>query len=111
MNFRNSKVSLKDLQLQQRSLNTLDESCDDDDQVQISKPVNARKQSEVDNGRNLTPKEKLLRNKLKKADEEAARVSQIARVNYEERILRDLSRKDSTIHLNNSTVIADEQYR
>ena len=97
------------MQLQQRSLNTLEESSDDDDdQVQISKPANTNKHSEVDNGRNLTPKEKLLRNKLKKADEEAARVSQIARVNYEERILRELSRKDSTIHLNNSTVMLDE---
>ena len=48
-------------------------------------------------GKELTPKERLLQNKLKKADAEAAMVGQMAKENYEERLLRQSMRREATI--------------
>jgi hypothetical protein len=48
--------------------------------------------------KDLTPKERMLLNKLKKADEEAKKLGQMAKENYEERILRDSFRRETTIN-------------
>ena len=48
-------------------------------------------------GKELTPKERLLQNKLMKADAEAAKVGQMAKENYEERLLRQSLRREATI--------------
>lgn len=49
----------------------------------------------------MTPKERLLQNKLKKADEEAAKVGQMARDNYEEKtLLRQSIRREATSEAN-----------
>jgi hypothetical protein len=46
----------------------------------------------------LTPKERMLMNKLKRADEEAVKMSQMAKENYEERIIRETFRREATIY-------------
>ena len=48
--------------------------------------------------KDLTPKERMMLNKLKKADEEAAKVGQVARENLQERMLRDTLRREGTIY-------------
>lgn len=48
-------------------------------------------------GKELTPKERMIQNKLKKADAEAAMVGQMAKENYEERLLRQSLRREATV--------------
>ena len=48
-------------------------------------------------GKELTPKERMLQNKLKKADAEAAKLGQTAKENYEERLLRQSLRREATL--------------
>jgi len=60
--------------------------------IEIQKKTLKAERNEID----LTPKERLLLNKLRKADEEARRVSLMAKENYEERILRDSVRREAT---------------
>jgi hypothetical protein len=45
----------------------------------------------------LTPKERLLLKKLKKADEEGKKLGMMAKENYEERMLRESFRREATI--------------
>lgn len=46
----------------------------------------------------LTPKERLLLNKLKKSDKEARKLGQVAKENLEERYIRDSFRREATMH-------------
>ena len=66
--------------------------------VRLQTPPQPRQAEEPPVKKELTPKEKMLLNKLKKADEEAAKVGQIAKENLQERMLRDTMRREATIY-------------
>lgn len=85
-----------------------EESEDDDDDVRLGvgtvRPKTAGAsfhESPQYKSKELTPKERLLMNKLKKADQEAMLIGQVAKENYEERILRESLRREATIHASN----------
>ena len=61
-------------------------------------PVNSKSNPTGFSEKELTPKERMLMNKLKKADEEAVKVSQMAKENYEERMLRQTFMREATIN-------------
>ena len=85
-----------------------EESEDDDDDVRLGvgtvRPKTAGASFHESNqykSKELTPKERLLMNKLKKADQEAMLIGQVAKENYEERLLRESLRREATIHASN----------
>ncbi len=55
----------------------------------------------------LTPKERMLMNKLRKADEEAVKMSQMAKENYEERMLRQTFMREATMNSSVSLFASD----
>ncbi len=93
--------------------NNNNDSYDDDDDIRsavnqptykinnrpkTSGPVNSKSTPSGFSEKNITPKERMLLNKLKKADEEAIKMGQMAKENYEERMLRQTFRREATIH-------------
>lgn len=85
----NAKYYVKDLKTATKSVETPKKTQSDDRDSE--KTLKAQS-----NDAELTPKERLLLNKLKKADEEARRVSVMAKENYEERLLRESVRREAT---------------
>ncbi|CAF0886112.1 unnamed protein product [Brachionus calyciflorus] len=106
----NTKISLRDLQSQRQQkilpqlTATQTVQPDDDEDIKIGQnfqTVISRPKTTVYTSapeKELTPKEKMLLNKLKKADEEGAKMSQITKDNYEERMLRESIRREATVH-------------
>jgi hypothetical protein len=64
----------------------------------IAGPVNSKSTPTGFCEKDITPKERMLMNKLKRADEEAIKMGQLAKENYEERMLRQTFRRETTIH-------------
>ncbi|RNA05287.1 Serine threonine- kinase Nek11, partial [Brachionus plicatilis] len=102
-----AKVSLKDLQAQRQKIlppiTATEIVQPDDDDVQIGHGKNTQRPrtsyvSPNFTEKELTPKEKMMLNKLRKADEEGARMSLLAQQNYEERMFRESIRREATFN-------------
>jgi hypothetical protein len=102
----NTKYHVKDLRTSNSS-NTIplkDNSVENDADETLdefnSSPINSTRRFADGNKsvKELTPKERLLLNKLKKADEEGKKLGLMAKENYEERMLRESFRREATIH-------------
>ena len=63
----------------------------------LTRPQKQQQQQQQPYESTLTPKERMIMNKLKKADEQAAKFGQVAKENYEERMQRQSFLRDSTI--------------
>lgn len=118
-----STVKATQITSQKKNDNNNDDSYDDDDDIRsanhqsINKlsnrpkttngPVNSKSTPSGFSEKDITPKERMIMNKLKKADEEAIKIGKMAKENYEERMLRQTFRREATIH---SSVSIIEKY-